>query len=118
MNSEVIKKLKAIKISDYIFVIFIIIALVGMYANHKERDAYTGLDSKGIEKAHNIRMVLLVVSLLIYIYFLETRIKDRESATNKFISNLDVLASILFVIGGIIFLYDEYKGESNPIIIE
>jgi len=118
MNDRISKRLKTLKISNYIFIIFIVIALVGMYANKKEKETYLGSNPNGKKTAHNIRLVLLTISLIIYIYFLETRIESKESATNKFISNLDILASILFVIGGLIFLYDEYKGETDPIIIE
>lgn len=119
MNGRLSEKLKEIKISDYIFVIFIIISLSGIYADHKEKDELTHKDPKGNEKAHNVRMIALVVSLLIYIYFLNRKLKRRkEPMTNAFINNLDILASILFIIGGLIFIYNEYKGDSSEIILE
>lgn len=118
MGDSILKKLKDLKISDYIFDIIIVTSLVGIYANHKEKDQYEGKDSEGLKKAHNIRLVLLFIAVVIYIYFLETRIKDRKNAKNKFLSNLDILASILFVIGGLIFLYDEFKGDEQEIIVE
>ena len=118
MNDNIMKKLKDLKISDYIFDIIIVTSLVGIYANHKEKDRYTGKDSDGLKKAHNIRLVLLFIAVVVYIYLLETRIKDRKNAKNKFLNNLDILASILFVIGGLIFLYDEFKGDEQDIIIE
>lgn len=118
MNSSLAEKLRNLKISDYIFIIFIVISLSGMYADHKERDELTNKDPKGKEKAHNIRLLALVVSLLIYIFFLNTKIKSKDKGVSKFLNNLDILASILFIIGGLIFIYTEYKGADNSIIIE
>lgn len=117
MRESLTEKLREIKISDYIFIIFIIISLSGIFADHEEKEDLIGKDPKGNEKAHKIRLIALTVSLLIYIYFLHTKIKKRESITNKFLNNLDILASILFIIGGIIFLYNEYKGDSSEILI-
>lgn len=118
MDNSTFEKLKELKISDYIFGILIVTSLVGIYADKKERDWYTHKDKEGRKKAHNTRLILLTVALLIYIYFLNTRIKKCKNATNKFLRHLDVLATILFIIGGLIFLYDEYKGDEQEIIIE
>ena len=119
MSESLTEKLKSLKISDYIFIIFIVISLSGIYADKKEKDDLTHKDPNGNKKAHNIRMIALVVSLLIYIYFLNTKLKKRkEGTTSAFLNNLDILASILFIIGGLIFIYNEYKGDSNSIIIE
>lgn len=118
MNNSLYDKLKELRISDYIFGILIVTSLVGIYADKKERDQYLNKDPEGHKKAHNTRLILLTVALLIYIYFLNTRIKKSKNATNKFLSHLDILATILFIIGGLIFLYDEYKGDEQEIIIE
>lgn len=118
MNSRLAEKLRKLKVSDYIFIIFIVISLSGIYADHKEKDELIHKDPKGKEKAHNIRMIALMASLLIYIFFLNTRIKRKDECVSKFLNNLDILATILFVIGGIIFIYTEYKGADNSIIIE
>lgn len=118
MGDSLEKKLKELKISDYIFEILIVTSLVGIYADKKERDKYLHRDEEGLKKAHNIRLVLLTISILIYLYFLNNRIKEHKNATNKFLSHLDILATILFVIGGLIFLYDEFKGDEQSIIIE
>lgn len=118
MNSRLAEKLRNLKVSDYIFIIFIVISLSGIYADHKEKDALIHKDLKGKEKAHNIRMIALIASLLIYIFFLNTRIKSTEERVSKFLNNLDILATILFIIGGIIFIYTEYKGVDDSIILE
>ena len=118
MNSSLAEKLKNLKISDYIFIIFIVISLSGIYADHKEKDELTNKDPKGKQKAHNIRLLALVVSLLIYIYFLNTRIKSKDKGVSKFLNNLEILESILFIIGGLIFIYTEYKGADDSTFLE
>ncbi len=118
MSSRILEKLKGLKISDIIFIIFIIISISGIYANHLERKELKGIDSKGKEKAKSIRIVLLIVGLLIYIYFLQDKIRNKDDEVSEFINNLDILASILFVLGGILFIYVEYKGEDDAIILE
>ncbi len=118
MNTRLTNKLKSLKISDIIFIIFIIISISGIYANHLERNEEKHIDNKGKEKAHNIRLILLVVGLLIYLYFLQDKLRNKNDEVSEFINNLDILASILFVIGGILFIYVEYKGEDDAIILE
>lgn len=106
-----------IKKGDIIFVIFICISISGIIANHYEKKYNLNLDNEGNKKAHNIRMVILTISLIIYIYFLITRIKKKINVSS-FLNNLDILASILFVIGGAVFLYTESKGDEEEIILE
>ncbi len=118
MNDSIIKKLKELKISDIIFIIFIIVSISGIYANHLEKNEELGKDINGKEKAHNIRLILLVVGLLIYLYFLQSKVRNKNDAVSDFVNNLDILASILFVIAGVIFIYVEYKGEDDAIILE
>ncbi len=118
MKGEILEKLKGLKVSDIIFIIFIIISISGIYANHLERKELNGKDNDGKEKAHNIRLILLVVGLLIYLYFLQDKVRNKSDEVSAFINNLDILASILFVIGGCLFLYVEYKGEDDAIILE
>ena len=118
MNSSLSEKLKNLKVSDYIFIIFIVISLSGIYADYKEKSELLHKDPNGKKSAHNIRLIALVASLLIYIFFLNTRIKKKNKGVSEFLNNLDILATILFIIGGIIFIYTEYKGEDESIILE
>lgn len=118
MNDQAYDKLKDLRIGDYIYGILIVVSLIGIYADKKEKEQYTHQDPEGRKKAHTARLIIFTIALLIYIYFLNTRIKKSQNATNKFLSHLDILATILFIIGGLIFLYDEYKGYEQEIIIE
>lgn len=118
MSDELIERLKALKIGNYIYAIFALISLLGLYANKKEKDFLFYKDSNGSKKAHRYRLIILGIALLVYIYFLENRIKKRESSTNKFFNNLDILSAILFIIGAIISIYLECKGDEAAIITE
>lgn len=121
MSEEIIKRLRALKIGNYIYGIFVAISLLGFYANKKEKDYIFKIDEKGVKKAHISRLIILGVALLVYIYFLENRISNRreaETKTEKFLNNLDILAAILFVLGALVSLYLEYKGDESAIITE
>lgn len=121
MSADILKRLKALKIGNYVYGIFVAISLLGFYANKKEKDYIFEIDENGAKKAHTARMIILIVAILVYIYFLENRISNRteaETKTQKFLNNLDVLAAILFVIGAAISLYLEYRGDESAIITE
>jgi len=122
MNDSVSKMLKRVKISNYIYSIFIVISLIGFYANSNQKRYVYFKDKRYLKKAHNARMVILVIALLIYIYYLEVKLvnkdDDSDSKNNKFFSNLNIFAAILFLIGGIIALYLEYKGSEEIILTE
>lgn len=109
--------LENIKKGDIIFVIFICVSIAGIIANSYEKKYHLHLDSEGNKKAHNIRMVILTISLLIYIYFFITRLRKKVNASS-FLNNLDIFASVLFVIAGAVFLYTESKGDEEEIILE
>ena len=121
MNGSLYKMLKKVKISNYIYIIFIVISLIGFYANKKQKE-YIFYDNKNsLKKAHTARMIILIIALLIYIYYLEIKIvgKDKQADKNKaFIDNLNIFAALLFLIGGIIALYLEYKGDEEIILTE
>ena len=116
-----LERLKALKIGDYIYALFILLSLLGFYANKKEKNYIFNIDKNGKKKAHTSRIIILVVALLVYIYFLENRIKKKKEDKTKteiFLGNLDILSAILFLLGGIIALYTEYKGDEAAIITE
>lgn len=99
MNTSINKKLKDLKINDYIIGILIVIVLIGIFNNKK--------------KTNNLLLITLTIGVIIYIYYLETKIKDNNREENKFLSHLDILVTIIFIIGGLIFLYNEIKGDKK-----
>ena len=117
MSSEIFETLKRIKISNYIYGIFIVVSLIGFYANKQQKEYTLSININGKKHSHNARLVILVIALIIYIYYLETRIKSKDR-TNAFFKHLDILSAILFLIGGLIALYLEIKGDEEIIITE
>ena len=117
MSREIFEALKKIKISNYIYAIFILVSLIGFYSNKEQKEYTLNININGKKHAHNARLVILVIALIIYIYYLETRIRSKDR-TNDFFRHLDILSGILFLIGGIIMLYLEIKGDEEIIITE
>ncbi len=117
MIDKNLKTFKELNIGEIIFIIFILLSIGGIIANELEKNFLLKKNSTGKKNAHYIRLAVLFISLLVYLYFLKTRIK-KAITVKSFLNNLEILATILFVIGGIIFLYVEYKGDEALIFIE
>lgn len=117
MNNSLRKRLNNLNIGEIILIIFIVLSIFGIIANELEKSYILGKNNNGKKWSHYIRLGVLLIALLIYIYYLKTRIEKRISS-KSFLNNLDILAAILFILGGFIFLYTEYKGEEESILIE
>ena len=122
MNNDVFKTLKAIKISNYIYGIFIFISFLGFYSNKKQKEYIYNKDLNGKRISHNIRTIILIIALLIYIYFLErsikTKSKNKKETTKIFLQNLDIFAAIIFIIATLISIYTHLKGDEAIVITE
>lgn len=101
-------RLSKIKLSNYLIIGFIIISIIFLIANKKEKDNLLNQTNKDDKLIHNLRIIALLLALIIYIIFLKTRY-DKYKLEKSFINNLDILAAIIFIIAGSISLYIEYK---------
>lgn len=117
MNNSLRKRLNNLTIGEIILIVFIVLSVLGIIANELEKGYIFGKNSNGKKWSHYIRISVLLIALLIYIYYLKTRVEKCINC-KSFLNNLDILASILFILGGIIFLYTEYKGVEESILIE
>ena len=108
---EVSKKLKEIRIEDYIWVIYIGIIFFSWYSNSLERKyfIYNDLDSK--EKYRKIIIIIFSILVIVYFHFFKSAIDDinnlkpNDSLKKQNLTYLSFIASLLIVISGIIFLY-------------
>lgn len=117
MNNSLSKRLNSLNIGEIIFIIFIVLSIFGIIANELEKSYIKKTNTNGKKYAHYIRLGVLLIALLIYLYYLKTRV-EKHITSKSFLNNLDILATILFLIGGLIFLYTEYKGDEEVILIE
>lgn len=102
-----------LRIRDYINVLYIIISIAFFYSNKIEEKLILEEGKHNPEISHNIRLVVFGVLVMIYIYFVYeayTHYKENPEDNNAI---LELFASTLFLIAGIIFLYLESQQVVN-----
>ena len=117
MSDELEKKLKQLKIEDFIWFIYIGIIILSWYANSLERDYYLNNNIKSKEEYRNIMILIFSILIIVYLYFLQDsyndfiNLKETDSKKKKELITLSFIASLLIAISGAIFLYIAIKDE-------
>lgn len=112
-------ELKNLKIEDIIWVIYFFIATAAVISNYYERK---NLFQTG--KAYNltskkINVTIFIITLFIYLYFVYLNwqdLKEFQNAMNKkqtILNQARLIAALLFLIGGIIYLIAEIEDEGS-----
>ncbi len=119
MKQEDLEQLQDLKIDDFIWYIFIFIAVASLISNSFEEEYVKTKDLKEYNAFHHINEVVFIVALIIYLYFLNRNYKiyqkKRDSRTL-----LNLIAAVLVVISGSILLVLELSnspGEEAPELI-
>lgn len=108
---ELSRKLKQLKIEDFIWVIYIGIIIMSWYANHLERKYFIYNDLKSKEEYRKIMIFIFSILIIAYFYFLKDsyddvkNIKPTDSDKVKNLTILSFIGSMLVAISGLIFLY-------------
>ena len=108
---ELNRRLKQIKIENYIWIIYLIIIGLSLYANSFEKKYFLYNDSCAKEKYRNINIIVFTIVTIIYFYFFidnyedVKNLKNTDSKKKKDLTNLSFIATALVLISGIIFLY-------------
>lgn len=116
-NQELNKRLKEIKIEDFIWVIYIGIILMSWYSNYFERRYFIYNDLESKEKYRHIMIFIFIILVIIYIYVCKDSYEDLislnqyDSKEKKRLILLSFIASLLIVISGIIYLFIAIKDE-------
>lgn len=102
---------KRIKVEDYIWIIFIILSLLSIYANHDELKYIALHDKKYKNEAKSIGKFTLEISILIYIYFLLRNYDsyNKCSCKEKKLYSTKVFGSIFVLVGFFCLLYFQFK---------
>lgn len=108
---ELNRRLKQIKIENYIWIIYLIIIGLSLYANSFEKKYFLYNDPCAKEKYRNINIIVFTIVTIIYFYFFidnyedVKNLKNTDSKKKKDLTNLSFIATALVLISGIIFLY-------------
>lgn len=105
------KKIKQLKIEDYIWVIYIGIIILSYYSNYLEEKYYVFSDINSKNKYQKIMIFIFAILLIVYLYFLKSSYDDykdlnsNDTYKKKQLVTLSLIASLLIAISGILFLY-------------
>ena len=118
VNEELDRKLKQLKIEDFIWVIYIGIILLNWYSNSLERQYFVNNDVQSKEKYRQILILIFSILIVVYLYFLKDSYDDiknidlYDSDKKKKLIFLSFIASLLIAISGFIFLYIAVQDEN------
>lgn len=112
MNYEELdKKLKQLRIEDFIWIIYIGIIFMSWYANSLERKYFIFNDKNSQEKYRKTMIIIFSILVIIYLYFLKDSYDDLkninvfDSKEKKKLLFMSFIGSLLVAISGFIFLY-------------
>ena len=114
-NSEIIKEIET---ENFVWVIYLFIIGLSFLANKFEKDYYINGNIDNKEKYRIINIFIFSVVLVIYIYFFKENIKSvnklncNDSYEKIMFNKLNLLATSLIVIAGIIYLYIAIKDKN------
>lgn len=118
MNTEELnKRLKQLKIEDFIWIIYIGIIFFSLYSNTFERKYFLYNDHKSKETYRKITIGIFVVLIFVYSYFFKDSLEDvkslkpYDSEKKKNLTKLSFIGSLLILISGFIFLYIAIEDE-------
>ena len=115
---DVSKRLKEIKIENFIWIIYIGIIALSYYSNYLEKKYFLYNDLKSKEEYRKIIVFIFFILVIIYSYFLKDSLDGLHDIDFNNISDEDELsilsfiASLLIFISGLIFLYISLKDDN------
>ncbi|MBE6154250.1 MAG: hypothetical protein E7163_01570 [Firmicutes bacterium] len=112
--------MQRLRTEDFVWTIYFFIALAAIISDKYEKEFVLTNNSSSKKIFKTINIAVLSVAFFIYLYFLLVNYEDvknlRINATKKEVitSHLAVVASILFLVGGIATLFVEInRGTEN-----
>lgn len=105
------RRIKQIDTENFIWLIYIFLIGLCLYANTFEKRYFYTNDPKAREKYRQLIIVVFIIAIIIYSYFLYDNYKDLKSITpcdgqkKKNLNELSFFASSIILISGLIFLY-------------
>ena len=111
MKKELLNRLKALEIEDFIWIILIGLILLSFYSNNIERDFLITGNNNQKEKYRHITIFIFTVATLIYLYYVNDsrkayqNLKPTDSEKKRINTTLSYIASILILCTGIIYIY-------------
>lgn len=107
-------KLRDIQIENFIWIIYLFISASALLSNFYESDYLKTNNKKDYRIYKKINISIFIIAIFIYLYFLYKNYKNvselkKTISNNKTVlySEINLIAAILFLVGGILYLYTE-----------
>ena len=110
---NIFNRLQRINNENKIWIIYFFIAAFALLANSYEKDFLLKKDINAYQKEKTIHIVIFLVAFFIYLYFVLVITEDLTNMEKNFNDNkyrntfLQLIAALLFLIGGAIYLIQE-----------
>ena len=110
---NIFRRLHRLRNEDFIWIIYFFIAAFAILANHYETDFLIKKDLVAYKKEKIIHISIFLVAFFIYLYFVLLITEDLHSMEKNFNNTnyrntfLQLIAALLFLIGGAIYLVQE-----------
>lgn len=119
--NDVEKKLKRLKNEDIIWIIYFFIVVFALYSNKLDRDYLLKKDKNAYKREKSINITIFFVAFFIYLYFLLLLTEDLGNMEKNFddpnyrSTFIQLIAAILFLIGGAIYLINEITRKDDAL---
>lgn len=120
-NNDINRQLKRIHNEDLVWVVYFFIVIAAFISNEFERKYIFQKNANDKKKYKTINVCIFTISLFIYLYFASIliedwrRLKNTASQRTLMILNIKIIAAILFIIGGLIYLVFEIDEQNDEI---
>ena len=110
-DSDLLYKLRELKIEDSIWIIYMGIIALSWYSNYLERKYFLNNDIKSKKDYQKIIILIFSILIVVYTYFLKDsfdglqNLKSTDSKKKKELTSLSFMGSLLIAVSGFIFLY-------------
>ena len=110
------KRLKQIKIENYIWIIYLGIIILSYYANYFEKDFFLTKKVESKNTYRKLNTIVFISLIIIYTYFEKEAINSfketKKIKKQEEYDTLALIASTLVLISGFIFLYIILKDKN------
>lgn len=119
--NDVEKKLKRLKNEDIIWIIYFFIVVFALYSNKLDRDYLLKKDKDAYKREKSINITIFFIAFFIYLYFLLLLTEDLGNMEKNFDNPnyrstfIQLIAAILFLIGGAIYLINEITRKNDDL---
>lgn len=109
MNNETEEMIERLSFENYIWIVFIIIAILDIYGDELIKNYLRYNDLKADKLAKKIFLWVTIISIIIYIYFVLRNYYDYKKHENNEAYQIRLFGSILILTGTICLLYFQVK---------